>query len=107
MGFKEKFQDYQRPILGILSVIGFFVLWELFLTYVVTFNPFFISKPTLMVLAAKKLIIGGELWKDLYISGRAFFFGFTAAVLVGIPIGLVMGWRRRVARPDVSIRPRA
>ena len=97
MGFKERVQAYQRPILGIVSVIGFFILWELFLTYVVTFNPFFISKPTLMVLAAKKLIIGGELWKDLYISGRAFFFGFTAAVLVGIPIGIVMGWRRRVA----------
>ena len=97
MGFKERLQEYQRPILGLISVVGFFLLWEFFLTYVVTFNPFFISKPTLMASAASKLIISGELWKDLYISGRAFFFGFIAAVLVGIPIGVVMGWRRRVA----------
>ncbi|MFQ5849102.1 MAG: ABC transporter permease [Candidatus Binatia bacterium] len=97
MGFKEKLQEYQRPILGMVSVVGFFVLWELLLTYVVTFNPFFISKPSLMASAAGKLITSGELWKDLYISGRPFFFGFIAAVLVGIPVGVVMGWRRRVA----------
>jgi len=54
MGFKARVQEYRRPILGIVSVIGFFILWELFLTYVVTFNPFFITKPTLMAVAAKK-----------------------------------------------------
>jgi NitT/TauT family transport system permease protein len=97
MGFKEKVQEYQRPILGAVAVIGFFILWELVLTYVVTFNPFFISKPSLIAAAAGKLIASGKLWADLYISGRAFFFGFIAAVLVGIPIGVVMGWRRRVA----------
>jgi len=97
MEFKARVQEYQRPIFGLVAVIGFFVLWELVLTYVVTFNPFFISKPTLMVSAAKKLMVSGELWNDLYISGRAFFFGFIGAVFIGIPIGVVMGWRRRVA----------
>ncbi len=97
MGFKARVQEYQRPILGIVSVIGFFVLWQLFLTYAVTFNPFFITKPTLMASAAGKLILSGKIWRDLYISGRPFIIGFIVAVLVGIPIGVVMGWRKRVA----------
>ncbi|MFQ5683077.1 MAG: ABC transporter permease [Candidatus Binatia bacterium] len=97
MGVKERIQEYQRPIFGLISVIAFFSLWQLLLTYVVPFNPFFMSKPSLMLLAAKKLILSGELWNNLYISGRAFVLGFIGAVLVGIPIGIVMGWRRRVA----------
>ncbi len=97
MGLKERVQEYQRPLFGFVAVVGFFILWEFLLTYVIPFNPFFITKPSLIAGATGKLIISGKLWKDLYISGRAFFFGFTAAVVVGIPIGIVMGWRRRVA----------
>ena len=97
MGFKEKVQEYQRPIFGVVSVIGFFIVWEFLLTYVFTLNTFFMSKPTLMAEAGGKLIFGGKLWRDLYISGMPFFIGFIAAVFVGIPIGVVMGWRRRVA----------
>lgn len=97
MRAKERFQDYQRPILGLISVVGFFLLWEFLLSYVVTLNPFFMSKPSLIAVAAGRLITGGEVWHNLYVSGKAFSFGFIAAVLVGIPIGLIMGWRRRVA----------
>ncbi|MCH8055474.1 MAG: ABC transporter permease [Deltaproteobacteria bacterium] len=97
MGFRERFQEHHRLVFGLVSVIAFFILWEFLLTYVFTLNTFFMSKPTLMATAAKKLLVSGELWKDLYISGRAFFFGFIGAVVVGIPVGVVMGWRRRVA----------
>ncbi len=97
MGVKERLRENQRPILGLVSVVGFFLLWEFLLTYVVTLNPFFISKPSLIASSAGRLITGGELWQNLYVSGKAFFLGFIAAVLVGIPIGVIMGWRRRVA----------
>lgn len=82
--------------MGAFSVISFFVLWELLLGYVVVFNPFFVTKPSLMAQAAVGLVASGELWKDLYVSGQPFVFGFIAAIVVGIPLGLVMGWRRRV-----------
>jgi NitT/TauT family transport system permease protein len=36
------------------------------------------------------------LWHDLAVSSQAFLWGFTFAVIVGIPVGLVMGWRKRV-----------
>ena len=86
-----------RFLLGAGAVAGFFLVWEFLLTFVFTFNPFFITKPSLMWDATGDLILSGELWKDLYISGTPFVFGFAAAVVVGIPLGVVMGWRRRVA----------
>jgi ABC-type nitrate/sulfonate/bicarbonate transport system permease component len=92
----DYYAEYQRPLLGALAVIGFFLLWEFLLTYVFPFNPFFITKPSLIAVAAKDLMGGGKLWQDLAISSRAFIWGFSAAVVIGIPIGLVMGWRRRL-----------
>ncbi len=96
MRFKEIYSEYQRLILGTASVMGFIVIWQLLLTYVIPFNSFFITKPSLIAVAAKELMSSGKLWNDLAISSRAFIWGFSGAVLVGIPIGIVMGWRRRL-----------
>jgi len=92
----EVYQSYQRFVLGTASVIGFILLWQLLLTYIIPFNSFFITKPSLIAVAAKDLVSSGKLWHDLAVSSKAFVWGFTAAVLIGIPFGLVMGWRRRV-----------
>ena len=95
MGPKEIYREYQRPILGTVSVIGFFLLWEWLCTYVVTVDPFFFTQPSKIAGAAKELFVGGELWKDLAVSSKAFVWGFSFAVITGIPIGVFMGWRRR------------
>lgn len=95
MGLKETYHEYQRPILGMVSVIGFFLVWEWLSTYVVAVDPFFFTQPSKIAAAAKELFVGGALWKDLAISSKAFFWGFSAAVIIGIPLGVFMGWRRR------------
>ena len=97
MGFRGLSEGSVRFLLGAAAVVGFFLAWEFALTYVFTFNPFFITKPSIMAAATGDLILSGEIWKDLYVSGKPFVFGFTAAVVVGVPVGVVMGWRRRVA----------
>lgn len=95
MGFKEKYEEYQRPILGLVSVVGFISVWELVLTYLIPLNPFFFTKPSLIAGAFSEQIFGGRLWNDLAVSSRAFIWGFSIAVIIGIPFGAVMGWRRR------------
>jgi NitT/TauT family transport system permease protein len=62
---------YHNLLLGLLAVVLFLGAWEaIFL--VVPFNPLFISKPSLIA------------------------YGFVAAVVIGVPLGIVMGWRVRV-----------
>jgi NitT/TauT family transport system permease protein len=95
MAFKSFFSDYQRPLLGMVSVIGMILLWELAFTYVVPLDPFFFTKPSLIAAAFKEQLLSGALWHDLAISSKAFLLGFSLAVIVGIPIGIFMGWRRR------------
>jgi NitT/TauT family transport system permease protein len=96
MNAKDYYMEHRRLVLGVFSVIFLVAAWELLLTYVFPVNPFFFTKPSLIAEAFKEQVQGAKLWHDLAISSRAFLWGFSFAVIVGIPMGLVMGWRRRV-----------
>ncbi|HWO42594.1 MAG TPA: ABC transporter permease [Candidatus Eisenbacteria bacterium] len=96
MKVKRYYAEHRRLVLGLLSVISFIVGWEFLLTYVFPLNPFFLTKPSLVAVAFNEQVIRGALWRDLAVSSRAFLWGFSFAVLLGIPIGALMGWRRRV-----------
>jgi taurine transport system permease protein len=86
---------YRNVLLGGLAVVLFFAAWQaIFL--VVPFNPLFISKPSLIFWGFVDLVQSGELADDLTVSAVPFFLGLGAAVLVGVPLGIVMGWRVRV-----------
>jgi ABC-type nitrate/sulfonate/bicarbonate transport system permease component len=86
---------YRKALLGGLSVVLFFAAWQaIFL--VVPFNPLFISKPSLIASGLADLITSGDLLRDLAVSAVPFLYGFSAAVLIGVPLGIVMGWRVRV-----------
>jgi NitT/TauT family transport system permease protein len=96
MTTKEYFTERRRLWLGLFSVCFLVAAWELVLTYIIPVNPFFFTKPSLVAAAFKEQIQGTKLWHDLAVSSQAFIWGFSFAVIVGIPAGLVMGWRRRV-----------
>jgi NitT/TauT family transport system permease protein len=82
-------------LLGCLSVALFFAAWQAVFLFV-PFDPLFISKPNLVARALLDLISSGDLAHDLAVSAVPFFYGFAAAVLSGVVIGMAMGWRPRV-----------
>jgi ABC-type nitrate/sulfonate/bicarbonate transport system permease component len=93
---KQSFYDRNRNVLlGLLSVALFLAAWEAVFLFV-TLNTLFISKPSLIALGWYDLIVTGELLNDLIVSSVPFLYGFVAAVVVGVAIGIVMGWRTRV-----------
>jgi len=86
---------YRNVLLGALAVAIFFAAWQaIFL--VVPFNPLFISKPSLIFEGFVDLIESGDLAHDLAVSAVPFFYGLGLAIVVGVPLGIVMGWRPRV-----------
>src|SRR6185436_19915953 len=92
LGFAARHRDL---LLGLLSIALFFAAWQaVFL--VVPFNKLFISKPDLIALGFVDLIRSGALLRDLAVSAVPFFYGLAAATVVGVTVGIVMGWRRRV-----------
>jgi ABC-type nitrate/sulfonate/bicarbonate transport system permease component len=94
MKVSQFYSSHRRLTLGLLSVLSLVGIWELLLTYVFPVDPFFFTKPSLIAAAFAEQITQPKLWLDLAVSSRAFIWGFSLAVIVGIPVGLVMGWRR-------------
>jgi ABC-type nitrate/sulfonate/bicarbonate transport system permease component len=87
--------QHRKVLLGALAVAIFFAAWQaVFL--VAPFNPLFISKPNLIGDALVQLLVSGDMLRDLAISAVPFFYGFVAAVVIGVPLGVVIGWRSRV-----------
>jgi NitT/TauT family transport system permease protein len=85
----------RKVLLGTLAVVLFFAVWQAVFLFL-PFNPLFISKPDLIAEGLYDLIVSGDLVRNLAVSAVPFFYGFTAAVIVGVPLGIVMGWRTRV-----------
>ena len=85
---------YKSQIIGTSTVVLFFVVWQTVASLTLV-NPIFISSPSRVFNAASDLIASGELWYHLEVSGIEFFWGYALAILIGIPLGIALGWYRR------------
>lgn len=88
-------ERHRKVLLGGLAVVLFFAAWQAAFLFV-PFNPLFISKPSLIATSFLDLLASGDLLNDLIVSAVPFVYGFSAAVVVGVTLGIVTGWRVRV-----------
>jgi NitT/TauT family transport system permease protein len=80
--------------LGLLAIVIALAVWE-FIAAVIVRYPFILPSPTDVILAFINLFQHGTLLLDLQDSLIHFAIGLCAALLVGIPLGIAMGWNRR------------
>ena len=59
-------------------------------------NPLFTSSPSRIVRTGYQLFADGTIFYDLQISGFEFLVGYGLAVLIGVPLGILMGWYSRL-----------
>ena len=88
-----------RWVITTISVCCLLILWEIFGRDI---NPVFGSYPTAIAVAFWELLVSGELVHALADSLRSFFVGYLLAIVVGVPIGLVLG-RFRIAEAAFGI----
>ena len=83
-------KESQRLWMGGLAVIIFLVLWEVAmpLGWVKVAD---ISRPTLVAKAFVELAGPGEIFHHLSVSLKEFFIGFVLSLVVGIPLGVILG----------------
>ncbi len=101
------FQRHERILLGLFMVTLFLFFWEglahgwwadLLQPLIgeaanrLRIRPIFLSSPTAIAAAAWKMFfVTGEIWAHLGVSAMEVFAGLGAAILFGIPFGLVTG----------------
>jgi ABC-type nitrate/sulfonate/bicarbonate transport system permease component len=82
-------------LLGAGAVLAFLLFWEaaVGLQWV---NPLFTSSPSRIAAAGFAMFRDGTIYPDLAVSGEEFVLGYGLAVLVGVPLGILMGWYSRL-----------
>ncbi len=88
------FRDHERRLISLTAVIIFFLLWEM-VARAGWIKPILISSPSRIITAGAWLFANG-LWTDIATSLLEFTFGYAMAVLIGVPLGLAMGWSPRL-----------
>jgi ABC-type nitrate/sulfonate/bicarbonate transport system permease component len=85
----------QRIVVGCLSVGLFLAAWQ-FAASTGAIDPLFISSPSRIVATAFDMIGEADFWRDVSVSAQEFLYGYVAAIIVGVPLGLLTGWYRRL-----------
>ena len=80
----------------LIGPIIFLIVWA-FLTYLEIINPILVPTPGAVVSKFIKLIITGEIVGDLFSTLYRLSVGFVLAVLVGIPLGLIIGSSKKLS----------
>jgi NitT/TauT family transport system permease protein len=86
-------------LITVATVVFFIGLWEFFGRDV---NPIFGSYPSAIAVAGWELALSGQLGSAMLESLRPFVVGYLISILVGVPLGLVLG-RFRVMEAALGI----
>lgn len=85
----------ERILFGLLGFAVVLPLWEAISALGIV-KKVLISSPSLIVQTGIRDVASGAIWPHLVASGSEFVAGFGAALLIGVPLGLVLGRFRRV-----------
>jgi NitT/TauT family transport system permease protein len=96
----KRWKRYEPLIVGTIAVVAFLTFWQGFATANVTAKfmpPLFLPAPTDIADALVKLFTDPRqnIWADLGTSGFEFATGYVGALIVGLALGIGMGWYTR------------
>lgn len=85
----------ERLLLSLLGVAAFFALWQIGSDLGVV-DKFFFSAPKDIAVAGWLEVQNPRFWEDMKVSGWELFVGSVIAIIVSVPLGLLVGWYRRL-----------
>lgn len=106
----------ERLAYGLLGFIAVIAVWEV-TANLGLFRKSLLSTPSLIWRAATQDFGSGAIWPHISVSATEFAIGFAVSLIIGIPLGLAIGWFRRVdaflslllaglnATPNVALIP--
>jgi len=86
----------ERVVLGLSGLAAFLALWQV-LASVGAVDPQFFGSPTGVFDAAVHEVQIPRFWNDVRYSLTEVIVGFVASLVLAVPLGLAIGWYRRVS----------
>ncbi|GAC1317188.1 MAG: ABC transporter permease [Chloroflexota bacterium] len=94
-GQPGRFTRYESLIIGASAVLIFLAVWQ-FVTFRRIVPELFLPGPTDIAAAFVAYVAKGQIWPDIWISGQELVYGFFLSIIIGLPLGILMGWYRRI-----------
>jgi len=86
---------FERIALGAIFMLGLLAAWEIVAALGLE-PPILIPSPAGVIAAFRDMFSTPEIWVDFAASGQELLYGFAMAALVGIVLGLLIGWYIRL-----------
>ncbi len=86
----------ERTLLGISGLLVFFGVWQAG-AVAGWIDRFFFSAPTDVLAAGWDEVQLERFWIDVRFSGTELVIGFVASIATAVPLGIAIGWYRRVS----------
>lgn len=100
----------QLLLLSICSVLVLLAIWQALVSFQLVNTRFLESPITVIKTVIQKVTVkkpdGGYLYQHILASAKVVWLGFAVGAVVGIPLGLFMGWYKlfdRIIRPLFEI----
>jgi ABC-type nitrate/sulfonate/bicarbonate transport system permease component len=88
-------QKHESFVYGTISIVCFLAIWEL-AWQLRLISPLFFSGPSAIAVRFWELLAEGTLLRDAAYSGKNFLIGFVLALVTGVPLGILLGWYKRL-----------
>jgi len=83
--------------LGLFGIVAFFLAWEVATRFRIL-NPFYFPPFSQIIAKGYELFVSGMIWEHMVFSLTNFSIGFAIATVLGIVIGIPMGWYKNISR---------
>ncbi|HAF08654.1 MAG TPA: hypothetical protein DCK98_01030 [Chloroflexi bacterium] len=90
----SRIRQYEPVVIGTLSVMFVLTVWQLVANARI-YSVLFLPGPWDVAQAMVKLFQQGDIWLDMATSGQELAIGYGMAIILGLVIGLLMGWYTR------------
>ncbi|MCD8351188.1 MAG: ABC transporter permease [Planctomycetaceae bacterium] len=100
-------KKYFYALVSVLSLCGFFLIWYLVTEVLHWFPPQALPDPMHIVRSfirkwSSRAPDGGTLPQHIWASLHLALYGFLLGAVIGIPLGIIMGWNRTI---DLLVTP--
>jgi ABC-type nitrate/sulfonate/bicarbonate transport system permease component len=92
---KSAWARNENALIGTGAMLVFLAFWEMSVA-LAWVNPLFTSSPSRILRAGYDMFADGSIYEHIQVSAFEFFVGYGAAIIIGVPLGIVMGWYSRV-----------
>jgi ABC-type nitrate/sulfonate/bicarbonate transport system permease component len=94
-GRKSALARREPLLVGLTAVVVFLIVWQA-VAWRRLVPELFLPGPTDIFAALGGLFGAGTIWRDLWVSGQELIYGYVLAIVIALPLGLLMGWYKRV-----------